>query len=118
MLSNLHKRFVLFLIGCIGVRAMLTVLAKRINPAYLPYMGYMAMIPVTGWVFIYFLRPRNTGPEVFGGKIWWNQLRPIHAGLYAIFAILAIRQSPYAYAPLALDTLLGLGAFLTYHLIL
>ena len=115
-LSNLQ--LVLFLVGCIGVRIMITLVAKNINPYYLPYMGYLALIPVMGWLFIYFVRPRDTGIEVFGGKIWWNQLRPIHAAMYATFAVLAIRKSPYSYIPLAIDTLFGLGAYITHHFII
>ena len=29
---------------------------------------------------------RKTGKEVFGSKIWWNDLRPVHASLYILFA--------------------------------
>ena len=27
---------------------------------------------------------RKTGLEVFGDKIWWNNLRPIHGILYGL----------------------------------
>ena len=38
------KRMLLFLFGCIGTRCLLAYIAKKINPEYLPYMGYIALI--------------------------------------------------------------------------
>ena len=111
----LQNRIILFLVGCIGLRTVFTLLAKYINTEYLPYLGYIALLPVLGWAYIYFIHPRDTGPEVFGGKIWWNELRPIHAMLYGLFAIYAIQKKSFAYLPLAVDTLFGLISFLTYH---
>jgi hypothetical protein len=112
---DLHKRYLLFIAGCIGTRTLFTLLAKYIDTAYLPFLGALALIPVFGWLFIYFIRPRDTGVEVFGGRIWWNELRPLHAALYALFAIYAIKKKPFAYIPLAVDTCIGLAAFVLFH---
>lgn len=111
----LYKRYLLFLIGCIGVRTLFTLFAKYCNPTYLPYLGYIALLPVLGWAYIYFFSPRDSGPEVFGDKIWWNDLRPAHAMLWSLFAIYAIQMKTFAYVPLAIDTAMGLFAFLTFH---
>jgi len=36
------------------------------------------------WLILYFFDLRKTGPEVFGDKIWWNNIRPIHAIFYLL----------------------------------
>lgn len=101
------KRIVLFLLGCMGTRFSYTFLAKT-QPQYLTPMGYLALVPAIGFMVIYLTGMRQTGPEVFGGKLWWNSLRPIHSLLWATFAFLAIRGNKHAWLVLLVDTLLGL----------
>ena len=55
------------------------------------------------------------GGEVFGNKIWWNSLRPIHGLLYALFAYFAIIKNKNAWKFLAVDVIIGLVAFFIYH---
>jgi hypothetical protein len=114
-MNTLHKRFLLFLIGCIGVRTSITILAKKINIEYLPYMGYIALLPALGFLYIYVTDSRKTGLEVGGGKIWWNCMRPVHSLLYFLFAYNAIVKNKNAWGYLALDVTIGLIAFLGHH---
>ncbi len=114
-MNTITKRMLLFLIGCIGTRASFVLLAKFLDKKYLPYMGYLALIIAIGFTIIFITGIRDTGPEVFGDKIWWNNLRPVHALLYFIFAYLAITQNDYAWIPLLIDLLLGLGSVLIFH---
>jgi len=107
-----NKRLLLFIFGCIGVRSLLAYIAKIININYLPYLGYLAIIPVIGWLYIYFTGSRTTGPEVFGDKIWWNNLRPLHAILYTLFAYNAINKNNNSYIYLIIDVIVGLTAFI------
>ena len=79
-------------------------------------MGYIALIPAIGFAYIFITGSRKTGAEVFGDKIWWNNLRPVHSLLYFIFAYLAINASTKAYIPLLIDVIIGLVSFLVYHL--
>ncbi len=113
-----RKQLLLFLIGCIGTRLALVYTAKNVSADKLQYLGYLALLPALGWLYIYFISPRNTGHEVFGGKIWWNELRPIHAMLYILFAIYAIQKKPYSYLLLLIDVVFGLSAFLMFHFFL
>jgi hypothetical protein len=115
MFTNYQKRIFLFLFGCIGLRTLFVYVAKNIDKKYLPQLGYLALIPVIGWLYIYFVGSRNSGPEVFGGKIWWNELRVPHAMLYTLFAIYAIQKKSFSWIPLLIDVLLGLTAFTVYH---
>ncbi len=110
-MNNILKRNLLFLIGCIGTRTSFVLLAKFLNKQYVTYMGYFALLIAIGFSIIYFTGIRDTGAEVFGDKIWWNNLRPIHALLYFIFAFLAITKNDYAWVPLLIDVLIGLVAF-------
>lgn len=114
-MNTIQKRFLLFLFGCIGTRLFFTYIAKIINRNLLPYLGLLALIPVIGWFYIIFIGKRDTGAEVFGDKIWWKNLRPIHLIFYSTFSYLAIQKNTNAWIALLVDTLFGLSAFLIYH---
>ena len=105
----------LFLIGCMGTRFLFVYISKSISLDYLPYLGYLALLPAIGFMYIYLTGSRETGAEVFGEKIWWNNLRPIHAVLYLIFAYSAITKNKNAWTWLLLDVLVGLVGFLIHH---
>jgi len=114
-MNILTKRMLLFLIGCMGTRFLFVYISKTISLEYLPYLGYLALLPAIGFIYIYLTGSRETGAEVFGEKIWWNNLRPIHAVLYLIFAYSAITKNKNAWTWLLLDVLLGLVGFLIHH---
>ena len=114
-MNNIQKRFILFLFGCIGTRSLLVYLAKNANKQFLFLMGLGAISISIGFMYFYLSGTRKTGPEVFGDKIWWNDLRPIHALLYALFAFNAITGNLNAYIYLLVDVIFGLIAFLLHH---
>lgn len=114
-MDKLQKRFVLFLIGCIGTRVLLAYVAKVIDLEYLPLIGIGALVIGIGFIYIYITGSRKTGVEVGGARIWWNSLRPIHGALYLIVAYYAINKQRVAWKFLAIDVVIGLIAFLTYH---
>ena len=114
-MNDIQKRFLLFLIGCIGTRSLLVYIAKTTNKNILMYLGYLAVFPAIGFFYIYFSGTRKTGPEVFGDKIWWNTLRPIHGLLYTLFAYNAIIGNLNAWIYLLVDVILGLVSFLFFH---
>ena len=114
-MNTIQKRFLLFLIGCIGTRTLFVYIAKNINTKYLLYLGYLALLPAIGFFYIYFTGTRQTGAEVFGEKIWWNDLRPVHGLLYALFAYNAITGNTGAWIYLLVDVIIGLTSFLVFH---
>lgn len=117
MLTTLQKRFALFLVGCIGARLAIALVARAAPAWLLPYLGYAALVPAAGFLWIWATGARKTGPEVFGGRIWWNALRPVHAAFYLAFAVAAIGwRWPHAWKFLAADVVFGLIAFLIHHL--
>ena len=114
-MNTMQERFLLFLIGCIGTRSLLVYLAKIANKTYLQYMGYLSLLPAIGFFYIFLTGSRKTGREVFGGKIWWNDLRPIHGLMYFLFAYNAINGNSFAWMFLLVDVIFGLSSFLIFH---
>ena len=89
---------------------------KNNNWKYPEILAGLLTIPAIGFIYIYMNGLRKTGGEVFGGKIWWNTLRPVHATLYLLTAILVYRKNKNAYLLIIADTIIGLMAFTIYHL--
>ena len=114
-MNDIQKRFLLFLIGCIGTRALFVYVAKNAGPKYLPLLGYLALLPAIGFMYIFLTGSRKTGGEVFGEKIWWNDLRPLHSLLYFLFAYNAIIGNNKAWIYLLVDVIFGLISFLIFH---
>ena len=116
-MNDIQKRFLLFIFGCIGLRALFVVIAKNIDIKFLPYLGYIALLFVTGFIYIFVTGSRKTGIETFGDKIWWNKLRPLHALFYGLFAYNAINKNPNSWIFLLIDVIIGLISFLIFHYI-
>jgi hypothetical protein len=114
-MNQIQKRFLLFLIGCIGMRSLFVFIAKNTSVTYLPYLGYLALLPAVGFAYIYLTGSRKTGQEVFGEKIWWNDLRPLHSLLYFVFAYNAIHGNKNSWVYLLIDVIIGLFSFLIFH---
>lgn len=114
-------RVVFFLLGCIATRLLLTWIAfKYSDTRILQILGVAAIIPAIGFFVIYIGGYRKTGPEVFGNTIWWNNMRPVHGFLYALFAFMALykpaKLQGHAWKVLLLDVMIGLMAFIFHHL--
>jgi hypothetical protein len=120
-MDNKTKRVLLFLFGCIPIRLLITYIAKVVGENYdyndyLPILGYIALIPAFVWIYLFTFNKRKTGAEVFGDKIWWNNLRPIHSILYLLFAYNAINKNKNAYIYLLIDVIFGLISYIIYNL--
>lgn len=113
-MNDIQKRFLLFLFGCILIRTILVIIAKN-NIDLLPIMGFFSLIISFGFLYIYANDLRKTGDEVFGNKIWWNNLRPIHGLLYGLFGIFALYKEPNSWIILLIDVIIGLSSFLRFH---
>jgi hypothetical protein len=115
----MSKRLYLFLFGCIGSRVGLSLLARhlgKVSPDLLQIMGIIFLVPAVVMSVLWLTDSRKTGPEVFGGKIWWNFARPLHAIMLFSFAYLAIVRNPCSWQFLLVDTLLGLYLFTNHRL--
>jgi len=121
-MNNIQKRFILFLFGCMLVRGFLILLAKySVNKYHTIFstLGIFSIIIGIGFLTIYITNIRKTGPEVFGEKIWWNNIRPLHGILYLLFGLISLFGSQSlkekAWIILLIDFILGLFSFLFYH---
>jgi hypothetical protein len=116
-MNDIQKRFLLFLIGCIGVRLSLVYVAKNYKDQKVVknILLIFTILVSLGFFFIYFTGIRKKGTETFGSDIWWNNLRPLHGFLYLLFAILLYQNKSYAWMVLLADVLIGLSAFLMFH---
>ena len=115
-MNDFQKRFLMFMIGCIGARSGLAYITKVINPNYLPFIGIIIFIGAIRFIYLFFTNP--TGPQFLGKDIWWNNLRPVHFVFYLLFAITALMKKSYAWVFLALDVVFALGSFIVYHFVL
>jgi hypothetical protein len=113
-MNNIQKRFLLFIIGCILTRTVIILIAKNYQE-YLPIMGYISLIPAIGFLTIYLTGSRTSGSEVFGDKIWWNNLRPVHGILYLTFGVMAINSNSNAWLILLADLIIGTSGFAIHH---
>jgi hypothetical protein len=114
-MNNIQKRFLLFLFGCIGSRSLLVYIAKNSSKTILRFLGLITLIPAIGFMYLFLSGTRKTGAEVFGDKIWWNNLRPIHSILYFLFSYNAIVGNSNAWIYLLVDVIFGLVSFLIFH---
>ena len=113
---NCLKASLLFLLACIPVRLLLAYAVQRHTPEkYRLLVALALLVPVVGFMTIYFKGLRQTPGETFGcnngSVLWWNDLRPVHGLLYATAAVLVLKESPFAHYPLYLDVLIGITAF-------
>lgn len=108
------QRWILFLLGCIGTRLLFVIIAKFSSATTLPYLGYAALVPAFGMLYLWLTSSRMTGMEA-GGKIWWHSWRIAHAALYLAFAYAAITHNRDAYLYLAADVILALSLFFAHY---
>lgn len=115
-MTNELRRILLFLVGCMGARFAIVYVAYVIPGKFLPWMSVPALAIAVGFSLIYINGWRKTGLETGGQPIWWDGLRPIHASLWFLFALLAFKKDRRAWMVLLLDTLIGLAAFTFHHI--
>lgn len=104
-----------FILGCLFIRCAVAVAICFIPKAWLFVPALAATLLICSWLRIMLWSPRDTGPEVKEGRIWWQKFRVLHVINYTIFATMAFSQNTYAYIPLLVDAGLGAGLFLQHH---
>ena len=112
------KRFLVFLLGCIGTRLSLSMLAKYITIDYLPFLAIITIPISISFMYLYIFGNDRADRQLewLGDKkIWWDDLRPVHSILFMLFSIMAINKSSYSWIVLLLDTTIGLVAWLNHH---
>lgn len=103
----LTKSEILFLALCIPSRIALALGAREYPKELIPF----ALAFAIGSMYFYLTGTRTTGAETFGKPIWWNDMRPIHAFMWAAFVVAALQGKKWAWKLLAADVIIGLTAF-------
>lgn len=88
MLSSTHLFFGL----CIPSRLAIAYITSKCisTPCLLAFSG-IAIAQAVAWLLIFTrVFPRDIGIETFGKRIWWNNLRPVHAVLHLLFAFTSL----------------------------
>jgi hypothetical protein len=115
-MKNLTKRFLLFFLGCIPTRLLLTFIAKKINKKYL--LSIITFPIAIGFLYIYFIGSKKADSQLdwVNGVVYWNNMRLIHGLLYLSFSIGSlITINNKLWILLLSDTIIGLFTFLNYH---
>jgi hypothetical protein len=109
-------RAILFVALCIAIRAGLARWVRGASRSQLWYIGVILLIQSLSFTLIYTYGLRKAGVETFGCPIWWNDMRPVHAIMYAIAAWFAIQgNGRHASTALSVDVIVGMTAFAYFH---
>ena len=114
-MKDIHRRYLLFVFGCMTSRLMLVYGAHQLDTTHRKYLATALLIPMIGFLYLYVTNSRDTGPETFGAQIWWKDLRIVHALFYAWFVVDAYLEKPNAYVPLLLDVIFGFFSFIVHY---
>ena len=108
---NMERQLLLFIVGCVTVRIALAIAVPFAPKRVLRFLvGPLLLVAAIGFATIYVTGMRKTGAETFGKAIWWDHMRPVHAALYFMASLLALKGSRTAGLPLGLDVALGVAA--------
>jgi len=117
MLTEIQKRLLKFLIGCLGIRLLFVYLAKNVPMIGLQIMGVLALTIAVGFMYTAIFKYKKGDKGAFGGTVWWNDMRIFHSIIYAIFSYLAItKNQELAWKILLLDVIIGFGVFVIHYL--
>lgn len=107
------NRGLLFFFGCIGVRTFLVYLAKEGSRRVQKAVGLFSLAVSVGFMTIWLFNLRETGAEA-GGRIWWDELRPIHSLFFGGAAYKLLTGADDGWIYLFLDTILGVYAWFAF----
>jgi len=111
-LTDVQKRMMLFLMGCVPTRALLIYVATT---RFKRELAALLTLPMIGFFYLYITNTREVGVETFGKPIWWKEFRIVHGLFYAWFILNVLLNSPHAAIPLVLDLIFGVLAFFAHH---
>ena len=104
----------LFILFCIPLRFILSIIPLYLKKQYLFYYGILLGIIGFSFLYLYFFNARLKAPEA-GGNTWWAKFRIIHGLLYICASIYCFQGKKIASIPLFLDTFLGFLLFINKH---
>lgn len=103
------NRILLVFLVCLPVRAALAVFAKWLgdnHPRGLYILGTIMLVFAIR-MLVANLQAKEGDVGLFGGPVWWNTLRLVHAFLFAVFFFMSMAQSRDAWVALAASVTIG-----------
>lgn len=94
-----------FLAACIPARLLIALVAYRWDSKWL---ALPAVAIAVGLLYNFYVRQATHG--AFGGPVWWNSMRLVHAFLFLAFAAARLRGHPEAWRLLVADVAVALLA--------
>ena len=110
MFTNTN-RILLFLLLCIPLRIIISIIPLFIPIKYLQYYSLLTGYLSFSFIYLYLTNKRLNAPEG-GGITWWKDLRIIHSLLYLTSTVYLIQNKRLASLPLILDIITGLIGFI------
>jgi uncharacterized membrane protein HdeD (DUF308 family) len=111
------QRLLQFLGICIIVRSLGALIAYLYpQSAITKVLAILYFMSGISMLYLFIANKRQNAPEG-GGITWWNNLRPIHAVLFMLFAFFALNGKKFSYLFLVSDVILGLIAVFTHRII-
>tara|TARA_Y100000022_G_C13012447_1_gene267363 strand:+ start:41 stop:421 length:381 start_codon:yes stop_codon:yes gene_type:complete len=98
---------------CIIVRFTFVYIVSILDKKWLKLAGIIGLLISGGLLYNYIINKRIGG---LSGRVWWQKYRPLHAGLYAAFGLMALMGDKGAYIPLLIDTIIGIVVFVYYKI--
>ena len=111
-MKDIQKRFILFLFFCIPLRLFITYLIYKRE--HVDLLKFILLFIGLGFVRNYALDLRKNG--FFGGEIWWNNLRPLHAVNYLLATYMLHKNIKRPEYVILFDTIVGFLKFLIYYI--
>jgi nicotinamide riboside transporter PnuC len=108
-------RLIAFGFGCVVLRSFIVALAAHLGSKLdKSWLNALVVVFVLFSMLFYrkymkhFTQTAQVG--LFGGTVWWNDMRLLHSVIYGLFGALAILNAPHAWALLLMDVVLGIVA--------
>ena len=102
----------LYWLVCIPIRGAAAALALIVGiraPRLLPVVGIVSTSVTFTFVFnVYQVHAGVKTKGGFGGYMWWNGLRPMHAVLWGVAAVASFSGQWWAGIPIVADTTVGI----------
>lgn len=95
-----------YILLCLFTRYTIAIIIKYINIKYLPLLSLPTLI-ISFSFFRNYINYKQNDKGFFGGKVWWNNYRLIHAITFGIFSICALYKFKYSWTILLFDAILG-----------
>jgi hypothetical protein len=110
--QNVKKKMVSkFWQFCVPVRVLLAIAVCFLPTRFLPYAGALALFGVAGLLYRFFTYT-DSQLGAFNQRVTWNSVRPLHAMIWALFAVLAVSKNTRAKWIPFVDVAVGVAFYL------